>query len=417
MDFESLSEKLRRMGVQIGVQKPLESPKQLRRPIETVIPGREIQTNFGSLFSLGHSYPQDYLHGRQPVLPQHPIYGLARWSRVPELEQKNLDQFIFLDTETTGLSGGTGTMAFMVGVARFQGERLAMEQFFLRNPAEEAALLAGLEKFCDGMAAVVTYNGKSFDIPILNTRYILQGFTSPFEDLPHLDLLHLTRRIWRARLEQCNLGNIEQQILQLQRDGDEVPGYLVPKYYAQYLRDGNAEPLRGIFYHNEQDVLSLAALFALFADILHDPSAWENGSSQDLTALGRLLEHMGEIDGAVNLYQRGARAADSPAKKLEPLLAQAKLHKRHGKFDWAVPLWEQAAAEGSLEAMEELAKYYEHRARQLEKALDYTNQALRLLETIPDSALRTQAFLYRQQRLMAKLQRHQAHGDQASARD
>ncbi|HAE86289.1 MAG TPA: hypothetical protein DCG78_07310, partial [Anaerolineaceae bacterium] len=255
------------------------------------------------------------------------------------------------------------------------------------------------------------------DIPILNTRYILQDFTSPFEDLPHLDLLHLTRRIWRARLEQCNLSNIEQQILQLQRDGDEVPGYLVPEYYAQYLRDGNAEPLRGIFYHNEQDVLSLAALFALFADILHDPSAWENGSSQDLTALGRLLECMGEIDGAVNLYQRGARAADSPAKKLEPLLAQAKLHKRHRKFDWAVPLWEQAAAEGSLEAMEELAKYYEHRARQLEKALDYTNQALRLLETIPDSALRTQAFLYRQQRLMAKLQRHQAHGDQASAKD
>ncbi|HRT92615.1 MAG TPA: ribonuclease H-like domain-containing protein, partial [Anaerolineaceae bacterium] len=335
MDFESLSEKLRRMGVQIGVQKPLETPRQARKPIETVVPGREYQTNFGSLFSLGHSYPQDYLHGRQPVLPQHPIYGLARWSRVPELEQKNLDQFIFLDTETTGLSGGTGTMAFMVGVARFRGESLAMEQFFLRSPAEEAALLAGLEEFCDGMAAVVTYNGKSFDIPILNTRYILQGFTSPFEDLPHLDLLHLTRRIWRARLEQCNLGNIEQQILQLQRDGDEVPGYLVPEYYAQYLRDGNAEPLRGIFYHNEQDVLSLAALFALFADMLEAPTAWETSSSQDLTALGRLLEHMGEVDGAVSLYQKGAQTAESARTKLEPLLAQAKLHKRHGEYNRA----------------------------------------------------------------------------------
>jgi len=408
MDFESLSEKLRRMGVQIGVQKPLDTPRQARKPIETVVPGREYQTNFGSLFSLGHSYPQNYLHGRQPVLPQHPIYGLARWSRVPELEQKNLDQFIFLDTETTGLSGGTGTMAFMVGVARFRGESLAMEQFFLRSPAEEAALLAGLEEFCDGMAAVVTYNGKSFDIPILNTRYILQGFTSPFEDLPHLDLLHLTRRIWRARLEQCNLGNIEQQILQLQRDGDEVPGYLVPEYYAQYLRDGNAEPLRGIFYHNEQDVLSLAALFALFTDMLEAPTAWETPSSQDLTALGRLLEHMGEVDGAVSLYQKGTQAAESARTKLEPLLAQAKLHKRHGEYNRALPLWEQAAADGSLEALEELAKYHEHSTRQLEKALAYTNQALRLLETNPDLDVFVRDFLHRQKRLAAKLQHRQA---------
>jgi uncharacterized protein YprB with RNaseH-like and TPR domain len=408
MDFESLSEKLRRMGVQIGVQKPLETSRQARKPIETVVPGREYQTNFGSLFSLGHSYSQDYLHGRQPVLPQHSIYGLARWSRVPELEQKNLDQFIFLDTETTGLSGGTGTMVFMVGVARFRGESLAMEQFFLRSPAEEAALLAGLEEFCDGMAAVVTYNGKAFDIPILNTRYILQGFTSPFEDLPHLDLLHLTRRIWRARLEQCNLANIERQILQLQRDGDEVPGYLVPEYYAQYLRDGNAEPLRGIFYHNEQDVLSLAALFALFADMLEAPTAWETSSSQDLTALGRLLEHMGEVDGAVSLYQKGAQAAESARTKLEPLLRQAKLHKRHGEYNRALPLWEQAAADGSLEALEELAKYYEHSTRQLEKALVYTNQALRLLETNPDSIVFFRDFLHRQKRLAAKLQRRQA---------
>jgi len=408
MDFESLSEKLRRMGVQIGIQKPLETPRQVRKPIETVVPGREYQTNFGSLFSLGHSYPQDYLHGRQPVLPQHPIYGLARWSHVPDLEQKNLDQFIFLDTETTGLSGGTGTMAFMVGVARFRGDSLAMEQFFLRSPAEEAALLAGLEEFCDGMAAVVTYNGKSFDIPILNTRYILQGFTSPFEDLPHLDLLHLTRRIWRARLEQCNLGNIEQQILQLQRDGDEVPGYLVPEYYAQYLRDGNAEPLRGIFYHNEQDVLSLAALFALFTDMLEAPTAWETPSSQDLTSLGRLLEHMGEVDGALSLYQKGAQAAESARTKLEPLLAQAKLHKRHGEYSRALPLWELAAADGSLEALEELAKYHEHSTRQLEKALAYTNQALRLLETNPDLDVFVRDFLHRQKRLAAKLQRRQA---------
>lgn len=405
MDFESLSEKLRRMGVQIGVQKPLEKTKLVRKPIEEIVPGREIQTNFGSLFSLEHIYPQSYLHGIQPLFPSKPIGGLARWARVPELSEKSLDQFIFLDTETTGLSGGTGTMAFMVGVARYQNGHLMMEQFFLRSPAEEAALLAGLEHFCDGMAAVISYNGKTFDIPILNTRYILQGFTSPFEDLPHLDLLHLTRRIWKARLEQCNLGNIEQHILQLQRSVDEVPGYLVPEYYAQYLYDGNAEPLRGIFYHNEQDVLSLAALFALFSDILDDPSNWDNTSPQDLTALGHLLERMGELDQAVNVYRKSVQAADSTASRVDPLLAHAKLHKKRREFEQAVELWEQAAMENSIEALEELAKFYEHQARQVEIALNYTNRALELLAEMPFSASLQQDFFHRQQRLKDKLQR------------
>jgi uncharacterized protein YprB with RNaseH-like and TPR domain len=408
MDFGSLSEKLKKMGVSLGMLPEPTSARKTRKLIEQVVEGREIQTNFGSLFSSNHAYPEDYRLGNQALLPARPTQGIARWARTPHLAETSIENFIFLDTETTGLSGGTGTMAFMVGVGRYRGGRFVMEQFFLRGPAEEAALLAALEEFCRDMAAVVTYNGKSFDIPILNARYILQGFTSPFEDLPHLDLLHLTRRIWKARLEQCNLGNIEDKIFGLSRDANEVPGYLIPEYYTQYLREGDAQPLKGIFVHNEQDVVSLAALFALFTDVLHDPAAWQNDSSQDLTSLGRLFEKLGDADSALSLYEKGRRVGGSPEPRVEPLLAQARLLKRQNRYQEAEALWLQAAESGALEALEELAKFHEHQRGNPQIALEFTEQALSVMSRFsPEarSAQREAAFLHRRERLRSKLSR------------
>lgn len=411
MDFGSLSEKLKKMGVSLGIQPETTGARKFRKPIEQVVDGREIQTNFGSLFSAYRAYEPDYRLGNYALQPAKPTHGTARWARAPHLVDTSIENFIFLDTETTGLSGGTGTMAFMVGVGRYRGGSFVMEQFFLRGPAEEAALLAALEAFCEDMAAVVTYNGKSFDIPILNARYILQGFTSPFEDLPHLDLLHLTRRIWKARLEQCNLGNIENKIFGLSRDDDEVPGYLIPEYYTQYLREGDAEPLKGIFVHNEQDVVSLAALFALFNDVLSDPAAWQNNSSQDLTSLGRLLEQMGDPETALSLYKKGRSVGDPPALSVEPLLAQARLLKRQNRQPEAASLWVQAAEAGAIEALEELAKYHEHHCGEPGKALVFTEQAIeQLLSARPDTqdSKSLAAFLHRQERLRTKLQRRPA---------
>ena len=389
MDWESLTEKLRNMGVRLGMDGSPQGQVPKKRPVETIIAGRDLDTIFGPVFSAETWMDTAYLHGKSKLLPAWGWSRLAEYSRHPQLGSADMQNFIFLDTETTGLSGGTGTMAFMVGAARFEQNTLHLEQFFLRNPAEEAAMLAALERFCDGMEAVVTYNGKAFDIPILNTRYILQSFISPFEDLPHFDLLALTRRIWKARLERCNLGVIEKEILGLIRSETDIPGYLVPEYYRDYLQTGDAEPLKGIFYHNQQDVVSLAALFAILADLLEEPSNWENNSIKDFISLGSVMEKLGNKTIASELYQKGlSLGGDDKRDLVKAFLLQGNMAKKQGDWSVAQACWEEAARLGSSEAMIDLAKFYEHVAKDYQKAIDYAQ--LSIQASSQDAALSLQ---------------------------
>ena len=353
--WSDLSEQLKKLGVQFGKDKPLPAPAKKKIPIESLVPGHEFETIFGKIFSCNHQYSDLHQHGAAPLRPFTRYEVLCEWAHAAHLAESDISEFIFLDTETTGLSGGTGTMPFMIGAARFSGNQFVLEQFFLRNPAEEKAQLAALSEFVDGAKAIVSYNGKSFDLPIINTRYILNRLSNPFEEMDHIDLLHITRRVWKRRLKQCNLGNIEKEILEFYRTNEDIPGYLVPEFYRNYIANGDASQIAGIFYHNEIDVVSLSALFTTLAAILEDPTSEKLSHAEDIYSIGRLMESMDREVLAEQLYASEHFNSSNNQELILSLLSRAGIHKRNKNYTDALPLWQQAHDLGSMDAALQMA--------------------------------------------------------------
>jgi uncharacterized protein YprB with RNaseH-like and TPR domain len=379
-DWESLSKQLKALGVEWGKDRRPAQPRQVKYPIEAVVPGRFWEVIDGEVFCHEEHYPKDHLHGSRPIWPRDPIQTLCQWAKADSLTQADLGNFIFLDTETSGLAGGTGTYAFEIGVGRFTDEGFYLAQFFMRHPGEEAALLAALSEFVDGLQAVVTYNGKSFDIPLLNTRYTMMGISSPFEAVDHFDLLPLARRLWRIRLASRTLANVESHILGVRRGEQEVPGYMIPELYFEYLRTQDARPLGGVFYHNAIDILSLAGLFSHMAYLLHEPYANAVTHPEDVVALAWFFEAMGDIAQAQKLYQK-ALTSDMPEDLYwDTIERYSFLLKRQDAWEKAISLWELAAKNNALYAIEELAKYFEHRAKNLVTAKEWTLKGIKILQ-------------------------------------
>lgn len=379
-DWESLSEQLKALGVELGKGKHFRKTRVKKHPIEEVIEGRFWDVIYGQVFCHEEVYHRDHHHGSKPLWPSEPITTLCRWANAQPWSQSDLEDFVFLDTETSGLAGGTGTYAFEVGLGRFTEDGFKLAQFFMRHPGEEPSLLAGLSEFMDGMKAIVTYNGKSFDIPLLNTRYTLMGMTSPFTQVDHFDLLPLARRLWRIRLESHTLGNVENQILGVNRGDEEVPGYMIPEMYFEYLKTQDARPMAGIFYHNAIDILSLAGLFSHMAFMLNDPHSEKIYHGEDVVALARFFESMDDTLEAQALYQKALKSDLPDELYWDTLERLSFLLKRKGDWRSAISLWEIAVENRALYAFEELAKYYEHKVKDLETAQDWTLKGRKALE-------------------------------------
>ncbi|MCJ7659605.1 MAG: ribonuclease H-like domain-containing protein [Anaerolineales bacterium] len=292
----------------------------------------------------------------------------------------------------------------MVGVGRFNEGQFTLAQYFLRHPGEEAALLAALTRFMSPVDAIVSYNGKSFDIPLLRTRYTLQGLTFPLENVAHFDLLALARRLWRDRLPSCNLSTIENQILGVFREDEEVPGYAIPELYTEYLRWGDAHPMAGIFYHNAIDILSLTSLFAHASDMLGTPFENQPDEAVDVAAIGKLYQSLGDPETAMVLFEQSLQADLPEDIYWNTLERAASILKRQGDFASAVKLWEKAAQAGRLNACEELAKVYEHRERDYPTAIKWTEHAL---TSLADSTLLPHQCLIWQHSLTHRLARLQ----------
>jgi uncharacterized protein YprB with RNaseH-like and TPR domain len=406
----SLSDKLKSLGVKIGAADLHQVGPFHRHEIEEVVNGTYRPTTKGETFVALQSFAAEYRHGQTSILPEIPFRALAEWAHELRFKELPLESYAFLDTETSGLAGGTGTYAFLVGVGRFLEGEFHLEQFFMRDPAEEASMLESLAEFLAPMQALVTFNGKAFDAPLLLTRYFLHNIPCPFTEFAHLDLLPLARSLWRDRLPSRALKYLEENVLAAPRASEEVPGYEIPYLYFDYLRSGDARPLKGVFYHNAMDVVAMAALLSHVNAILEDPFSEMVEHGLDVVALGKFYENLGEWDMAARLFERGLEMQLPESDFWLVVQRLSQLQKRRGDLETAIGLWERAAGRGHVYAHVELAKYHEHHNRDYAEAMKWTRAALEIVGTldVPRYIYKhwTDELTHRLERLEGKVQRH-----------
>lgn len=286
------------------------------------------------------------------------------------------DRALFLDTETTGLSGGTGMMAFLVGSGRFEEGKFLVEQWFVREPCEESAMLVSLRERIESASALVTFNGKSFDWPLLRARYVMNRLTAP-KPPPHLDLLHVARRIYGKRTTQCKLTTLEREVLGFVREGD-VDGSEIPAIYTRYLREGASGPLHGVVEHNLWDVIAMAALVGELAARVrgeHSPGRFE---ASDMAGLAQTALRAGDSTLALSLANDAVEnsGADSAVASRAGSIA-ASVHRKKKSFREVHKSWQQVLtfAPDDAQAHLEMAKLFEHHYNDPYRALSHALQA------------------------------------------
>ena len=315
---------------------------------------------------------------------------------MPEPLDRAPRALLFVDLETTGLAGGAGTYAFLVGCAFFEPHGFRIRQYFLPGYQHERRLLAEVEALVRGSAALVSYNGKSFDVPVLETRYQFNRLAPPFDGISHVDMLHPARRFWRGmgaspgawpETDSCRLSVLERTLFGVRRIGD-VPGHEIPGRYFDFMRSGDASPLEPVLEHNRLDLISLAALTARAVRLLAGAPA-SSASARESLGAGRLLERADRLDDRRDLLPRCGRAG----------AVRARARRRPGRAPMRYARWPcgAAATAGTIrppsawqaiaddrrapagirrEALEALAIHFEHRARDLDQARRFAQLSL-----------------------------------------
>ncbi len=315
------------------------------------------------------------------------------------------ERTLFLDTETTGLSGGAGTVAFLVGLGFIRDGAFWVEQFCMRDYSDEPEMLALVSDRMREFDACVTYNGRTFDMPLLQARYTMCRMADRFVDMDQLDLLHAARKVWKLRLGRCRLCDLEERILGHPREAD-LPGSEAPRRYFEYLRTGNESLLEDVILHNRQDIVSLMSILAKLGGVFDRPE--EQTSRQDLFSLGKALERQGELRNARELYRLSAvppsvgLASDFSDRSIAGMANWRHYHilRRNGDWESAQELLRQMIRRRQMNELPyiELAKIAEHRIGDLSAALMYTEQAM---EVCPEE--RMEDLARRRERIKIKI--------------
>lgn len=410
MNQEALA-RLRRLGVVKGARNlqdatrkgandersnsPISMPGQERRranidagepgepqPLETLLPGLEVATTVeGACVLVDRVFPLQQRHGAHrlgDLLAQSGACA-ARMCQDERLAELTFRDCLFLDTETTGLNGA-GTLAFMVGVGFFEDDAFVVRQYFLRDPGEEPAMLLLLHELIQAYSALITFNGRSFDVPLLDGRFLMNRLACDLLDRAHIDLLPLARRLWRQRFSSCSLSALEENLLGIERTREDVPGWLIPSLYYQYLQTGDGREIARIFYHNRIDILSMVTLATRIARLFDTPDADDH--PLELLGLGKWKAALGYSEEAESALRMAAAPELETEFYQEALLRLGALLKRRDRRDEAVTVWRQAAVTSfdDVTAHVELAKHFEWHASDLEKAMQWTEEALQLVD-------------------------------------
>jgi hypothetical protein len=382
------------------------APPSSRRAgtLEELVGGAVEETARGPLFVARRRYPLGHAHGRQPLRPASGLdpVALAMLGRAEASPDGR--RLVYLDTETTGLAGGTGTYAFLVGLGYLDGDEFEVCQLFMRDLDEEPALLAAVESLLARFDGLVTYNGTGFDLPLLETRFVLGRRRWP-ADRFHLDLLTSARRLWRERLSDCRLGTVEQHALGFERR-DDLPGAMIPAVYFEYLRRKRPDALPRVFEHNRHDILSLAALTGWVADAATRAPGGDI-EPDELAGLGLLWETR-DADRAEACLREALARGITGAARARLLARLAWREKRRARWSEARALWDELARGQRVfdpRPWEEMAKIDEHRLRDWSGAQAVVQEALARAEAASASeALRT-GLDHRLQRLERRLAR------------
>lgn len=358
--------------------------KPARYFVDEYLSGAEVETPHGRHFETERLWESRRRHGSLDIsmlneLPPD-LFEAISAGAIPDCAPGDC---AFLDTETTGLAGGAGTYAFLIGVGRITPQGFHLRQFFMREPCEEASLLYRLSEYLGEFRTLVTYNGRSYDQPLLETRYRMARAKPPFAAMEHLDLLFGARRLWKLRFDSCRLVELEAQILGVEREGD-LPGEMIPYVYFDYLRTKEVWRIVPILHHNAIDILTLGCLTAIVPWAFRDPLTAPLAHGAEMVGLGRWLLAAGQPEKALVLFRRALEKRMPDELLFRTLWDIARVEKKLGRLDAALSgLTELAGCRNPFqcEALEELAKYYEHRERNYAMALEVTLAALCLAES------------------------------------
>ena len=379
-----------------------EKPKESQIPAFEPLPKEPLQW-------LENSYGLDVRYGRIKIAAGLEISGnvLACLSQDDAFKDLDLSTALFIDLETTGLSGGSGVIPFNVGMGYYRDDKFMVGQYFLGELAEEERMIQELADFFKEMdfQSVVTYNGKSFDIPLLETRFILQRQPFVLSELPHLDFLFPARRLWSHKYENCRLFHLALNVVQTGRTED-IPSAEIPWRYFQYLQTGNYDLIEPILYHNQEDILSLLGLVVIGAQIFSEDPELCIGDAMDFYGAGKVMASAGDIEKSVQFFQKALDGKLTDEVSVETKKRLSFHFKKHQDWDSAVPIWKEMTSTtvvtpAQLFSFRELAMHFEHRLKNLKEAKRIAEEGFVLSTGV--SSFYERDFSYRLDRLRRKI--------------